>query len=328
MHVFGFMSSSRKSIASAPVSVAMPVRPNDANQPVSVQGGLVSDSAPVSAIGEAQRQARSQLRMAGPAQIYESEWVPALFEMWATATIASVRPKLGDAVLDVACGTGVVARLAARDAGITGRVVGVDLNMEMLSVAQVQSEAAEDLSSATIEWQHADACALPLPDASFNIAYCQFGLPFFSDRSAALQEMHRVLVPGAEVVFTVWQAIEKSPGFAILARTLEDHIGFAHARIVRSAYDLFDVAQLGAMLTAAQFEAISVESRTEIARFRSVGHLLSACLTGSRLGEAVARADDSVRRKLVSDLCARLAPYVSPKGLAFPVEALLIRARK
>ena len=328
MHVFGFMSSGRKSIVSAPVSVAMPVRPSEPDPRVPPQGGLVSEATQAAVIGEGERHVHTQQRTPGPAQIYESEWVPALFQKWASATVATVRPKLGDAVLDVASGTGVVARLAARAVGITGRVVGVDLNPEMLSVAEVQSVAVEDLSSATIEWRQADACSLPLPDASFNVAYCQFGLSFFSDRSAAVQEMYRVLVPGGEVASSVWQAIEKSPGFAILARLLEDHIGIAHAKIVRSAYDLFDTAQLRAMLSAAQFEAISIESRTEIAQFRSVGHFLSACLTGSKLGEAVARADDSVRRKLVSDLCARLAPYVGPKGLAFPVEALLIRARK
>ena len=84
----------------------------------------------------------------------------------------SPRPGRGSACSDVACGTGVVARYAAPLVGPTGRVVGLDRNAEMLTLARAMPQHA----GVTIAWQEGNATALPFPDASFDLVCCQQGL--------------------------------------------------------------------------------------------------------------------------------------------------------
>src|SRR5215470_6682796 len=123
------------------------------------------------------------------AELYERYLVPAVTALWAADLVWRAAPQRGERVLDVACGTGVVARLAARTMG-AGHVVGLDINAEMLAVAR-----AQPAGPAPIEWREASALQLPFPDRAFDLVLCQLGLQFFPDRARALQEMLRVLVP-------------------------------------------------------------------------------------------------------------------------------------
>jgi ubiquinone/menaquinone biosynthesis C-methylase UbiE len=107
-------------------------------------------------------------------EAYERHIVPTLFTPWAEDLLTRVALQPGEHVLDVACGTGIVARLAAPQVGGTGRVVGVDLNTGMLDMARAQALPA----GATVEWQEGDATALPCDDATFDVVCCEQGLQF------------------------------------------------------------------------------------------------------------------------------------------------------
>jgi ubiquinone/menaquinone biosynthesis C-methylase UbiE len=145
-------------------------------------------------------------------EIYERHMVPAIFGPWAEDLITLATPKPGERVLDVACGTGVIARLAAQNVGPKGPVVGLDLNPGMLAVARTVPPPV----AAHIEWREGNVGAMPFPDATFDLALCQQGLQFFPDRLAALREIRRTLVPGGRLAFSVWRPIQHSPGFAAL----------------------------------------------------------------------------------------------------------------
>src|SRR5262249_44016318 len=113
-------------------------------------------------------------------------------------------PRPGERILDVACGTGIVARIAAARVGPAGAVGGVDLNPGMLSVAR-SVMLTDSRSAAPIQWHEASADKLPLPAESFDIVYCQLGLQFFADRAAALREMRRVLGPEERLALMAWR---------------------------------------------------------------------------------------------------------------------------
>ena len=117
------------------------------------------------------------------AEVYEKELVPAIVALWAPLVIDLGHPQKGDRILDVACGTGIVARMVAGRVGPIGGVVGIDLNPGMLKVASAVSTGTH--SGPPIEWQQASADNLPFPSASFNVAFCQLGLQFFADRPAS-----------------------------------------------------------------------------------------------------------------------------------------------
>src|SRR5262245_53875988 len=120
-----------------------------------------------------------------PAEVYEAEFVPALFKPFSPVVADAAQVAAGQRVLDVACGTRVLARTVAARVGAAGAVLGLDANPEMLAVAR--------RLDTTIEWLLGRAEDLPLPDASVDAVVSQFGLMFFDDRVAALREMRRVL---------------------------------------------------------------------------------------------------------------------------------------
>jgi ubiquinone/menaquinone biosynthesis C-methylase UbiE len=138
------------------------------------------------------------------AEVYESAFVPGFFAQWAPLLCDAAGVGPGDEVLDVACGTGIVARTAAERVVPSGRVVGVDLNEAMLAVARRVGPG--------IEWRQGDVSALPFLDAAFDRVLCQMALMFFPDRVGALREMARVAHPGATAAVVVPTAARDDRG--------------------------------------------------------------------------------------------------------------------
>ena len=132
------------------------------------------------------QQERWQLGGNAP-EVYERYLVPAIFGPWAPIVIAQAELQAGERVLDVACGTGVVARLAAQHVGTSGHVTGLDINPRMLAVARSLAPA----QGATVEWREGDAVALPLAEETFDVAFSQLGLQYFADRLQALRAVTR-----------------------------------------------------------------------------------------------------------------------------------------
>ena len=123
--------------------------------------------------------------------------------------LVSASVEAGEAVLDVACGTGIAARTAATVVGAEGTVVGSDINAAMLGLAESISRENQD----GITWDEASALDLPYEDDRFDHAVCQQGVQFFPDPPAGLQEMARVVRPGGTVSITVWSSLGDSPYF-------------------------------------------------------------------------------------------------------------------
>jgi ubiquinone/menaquinone biosynthesis C-methylase UbiE len=124
-------------------------------------------------------------------EIYERWLVGPLFKPWAEMTFDRLALSPGDRVLDIACGTGIVARVARERLGDAGYVLGVDVNPDMLAVARS--------AAPSIDWREGNASALPLRDGEqFDVVVCQQGLQFFPDKAAAAGEMRRALATAVE----------------------------------------------------------------------------------------------------------------------------------
>jgi len=252
------------------------------------------------------------------AEIYERHMVPAIFGPWAEELLAFAPPKPGERVLDVACGTGVVARLAAQHVGPSGTVVGFDLNPGMLAVAR-----ALPPQGARIEWREGNVSAIPFPDAAFNLVLCQQGLQFFPDRSAALREMRRVLVRGGRLALSVWRPIQYSPGFTALATALGRCIALEAATLMQNPFALGSAEELRTLFTGTGFKDVVLRPAAKTLRFPSPEEFVQLYVAATPLAGIVAQANDNARAALIAEVSATLKSYVDHQGLTFPIEAHL-----
>ncbi len=258
------------------------------------------------------------------AENYERNLVPIIFAPWATDLVEIAVLQPGDRVLDVACGTGIVARVAARKLGDAGSVTGLDASAPMITAAR----AAATAEGLAVEWREASAVELPFPEAAFDILLCQSGLQFFPNRPTSLREMHRVLKPGGRLILSVWGPIERSPGFAVAADALTRHIGPEAARPITSgAFGLSDAEELRALITDAKFKDVTVHVAVKTLRYPSPDEFVLRHLAGSPLGRAVGDAGENALAALLAEVGARLASAVDGRGLAFPIEANIAVAR-
>ena len=252
-------------------------------------------------------------------EIYERDLVPGIFGPWASLVVDLAPPRIGDRVLDVACGTGIVARAAAKRVGPTGAVVGVDLNPGMLAIAR--SVATEH---SAIEWVEGSADNLNFPSESFDIVYCQLGLQYFPDRAVALCEMRRMLRQTGRFGLMVWRRIDESPGFAALADALERHVSPEAAAIMRAPFSLSDSHALATLVCSAGFKHVSIAVRIDTVRFSSTERFVRSFVAGSPLA---AHVREAALENLTGEVLSEMLPFTNDGALAFPITAQLLSAR-
>src|SRR5215211_2542097 len=151
-------------------------------------------------------------------EIYERVLVAPLFRPFAEQLVARVAPTRDDIIVDVACGTGIVARVARERLGPEARIVGVDVAPAMLAVARAVDP--------TIDWREGNAVSLPVSAGErFTVLTCQQGLQFMPDKPAAVRERRRVLAPGGRVAIATWRSLEDVRGMRDLNEVAERHVG-------------------------------------------------------------------------------------------------------
>jgi len=250
-------------------------------------------------------------------EAYERYMVPALFAPWATDLVARLSLHPGEHVLDVACGTGSVARLAAKRVSPGGTVTGLDLNPGMLAVARSLPHA----SDVRMDWRAGSAMALPFANALFNVVLCQQGLQFFPDRVAALREMHRVLVPRGRLGLSVWRSLQHNPYMAALGNALEHHVSAEAAAGARTVCALGDAEALRSLLLQAGFREVRISIAILVMRFASVEAFVPGQFAATPFAGAVAALDAPARTALLEDVRMALRSYTDDTGVAVPIEA-------
>ena len=240
---------------------------------------------------------------------------------WAPGLVELAGLQQGERVLDLACGTGLVARLAAPAVGTTGRVTGLDINAGMLAAARSLSPPP----GAAITWVQGNAQAMDLPDTSFDVILCQQGLQFFPDKPAALREMRRVLVPGGRVLMSVWKSA--GPYNVAVADALERHAGVETATRYRASRVVPDAHALRRLLVDAGFRAVEVRASAMTMRLPALESFVLGHLAGNPVAGAVAALSDEQRAALAKDVKGALDAYADGDGVAVPDEINVAMAR-
>lgn len=252
------------------------------------------------------------------AEVYEEFFIPALFAQWATRVAQAATIGAGHRVLDVACGTGVLARTAADLVKPGGSVVGLDLNAGMLIVAE---RTAPD-----IEWRQGRAEALPFDDESFDSVVSQFGLMFFEDPPKAIREMMRVVKRSATVAVAVWASLDTTPGYAAVVSLLERLFGKEIADALRAPFILGDTEALKSIFAEAGVYNPAIVTQQGTARFSSIQSWIYTDIKGWTLADTI---DDRQFQILLKEANQVLQPFVMADGsVAFDASAHIVTATR
>lgn len=255
-----------------------------------------------------------------PPENYQRFFVPAIGRPLAEDLLREASLTRGERVLDVGCGTGVVARLAAEKVGPDGRVVGLDNNPGMLAVAQSSS------AGQSIEWRHASADRMPFPDETFDVVLCQLSLQFMPDQMLVLREMHRLLVPGGRLVLNVPGPAD--PLFRTLADAMEHHIAHEAARFVNAVFSLHEDAQIRGMLINAGFRGVEVQAYVKALLLPRAHSFLWQYIRSTPLAGAVAEASEQSRAAMENEVLASWIEQDGEDGLRYTQRIVMASAHR
>jgi ubiquinone/menaquinone biosynthesis C-methylase UbiE len=238
---------------------------------------------------------------------YEQYFVPAIGRPLAEDLVSRAHLVAGERIVDVACGTGIVARIAADKVGPDGAVNAVDMNPGMLAVARATSPGR-----APVSWHEADATSLPLDDGSHDVVFCQLGLQFFPDKVAALREAHRVLAPGGRILVNV-------PGsepelFEALARALADHVSDQAAGFVHVVFSLHKTDELQRLIAEAGFSSVEATSSIMTLRLPDPTAFLWQYVHATPLVSTIAGLDNEQRAAIEHDVVSDWQRHVTSDG--------------
>ena len=258
-------------------------------------------------------------------ELYERYLVPAITSIWASDQIDRANPQPTDHILDVACGTGAVTRLASQRV-INGRVVGLDFNAGMLGVAR-----SIPTSGAPIEWIEGSALSLPFADQSFDLVLCQLGLQFFPDRPLALHEMHRVLRPQGRVALSVYSPIERTPAAHAFVLALDGHLGPEASKIKRAEHLFSSPQEVAGLLAEADFVQVGASTVAKQITFPSVFDYVRFQLIATPMAGLLSGRSDTAREADIREIASRTEAGLPPEmlrggRLCFPQEAYVVTA--
>jgi ubiquinone/menaquinone biosynthesis C-methylase UbiE len=252
---------------------------------------------------------------------YERYFVPAIGRPAATGLVAAAQLRPGERVLDVACGTGIVARLAAEQVAPGGHVTGLDVNPGMIAVARASAPP-----EASIEWHQAPAEHMPLEDGSFDVVLCGMGLQFFSDREAGLREMYRVLVPGGRAVLNLPGPIPRV--FSVFEEALTRNLGPEAAGFASLVFSLHEPDEIRSLVRAAGFDEIRIASDTGVLRVPPPKQFMWQYIHATPLAGALAGAGEERRAALERDVLSGWEDYVEGGNLMLEVRMTTVVATK
>ncbi len=258
------------------------------------------------------------------AQRYQEIVVPYLLGIFASALVDHAALTLGEAVLDVGCGTGAAARAAAQRVGTTGAVVGVDINPGMIAVAQAQPP----VDGATIEYSIHGATDLPFDAEYFDAVVCAQVLQFVPDRIAALAQMRRVIKPGGRVLISAWCALDENPYFGAQVRSVTDHLGTEGGAPLRAGFQLSDATLISAAFKAAGFDSVEISAKELMLDLPPMETFAAQQLTATPSAALFAAASTEKQQAIIDDISAQLAPYRTADGVKLPVRSWFARAIK
>lgn len=255
------------------------------------------------------------------AELYEKYLVPGWFNALTAITMDYVGDLKGKSVLDIATGTGIVPRFAAKKIGKNGKIVGIDINKGMLAVAA-------HLSIPHTELLFGDATKLEFDDELFDVVTCSQGFQFFPDRPAAAKEMYRVLKPGGRAVLATWSSLPENPAHEILVAMIEKYYGVEASQFLEPPFAYTDKISMHDTFESAGFKNVHVKTHGITSSFMNPMDFVTAMVGATPAAMAVkpeSKEYPAFSKEIASTLKEK---YTHGKGIKFPMHSTFIVADK
>lgn len=249
---------------------------------------------------------------------YEQYYVPSVLVYSTPLLLERAAPSAGERVLDVACRTGIAARMTVPMIEPSGEVTGVDINPDMLAVAR-RSCGNEDL-----EWIEGPAENLPFNDRSFDLVLCQHGLEFFADRQTSLREMRRVLDRGGRAAISVWQALDQNPVMQAVNEVIARNFNKPVSAIAHS-FSCGDRDEVAAWLVNAGFNQIKIYPVIHPVRFKDPRRFIKFLLQERTASPVYAQVSTpfirTLHQKIAYEIAWLVQKYTTANILSFDMSA-------
>ena len=229
--------------------------------------------------------------------------MPAIYAQWAGRVADIAEIDLGQHVLDVACGTGTLARAVQLETGLSGKIIGLDINEKMLASAQAHSSG--------IEWQLGDASAMPFEKSRFDRVMCQFALMFINNRVAVIKEMLRVCKPDGLVVLATWGPLHRNGAYDALINLVDRYLGSHAALKLSSPWSLGKPGVMDALLLTSGVNEYECHQRVGQASYPSMRAFIETHL---RLTGEFDNLNEQCLGEVFSAADKELHPFLAPGG--------------
>jgi ubiquinone/menaquinone biosynthesis C-methylase UbiE len=252
------------------------------------------------------------------AENYERFFVPKIATPVSVALLEAATLQPGERVLDVACGTGLIARLAAEGVGPSGSVTGLDLSPDMINCARA-------VSPSTVDWHVGDATSLPFADGAYDVVLCQMGLMFMHDRHAAVTEMRRVTAAGGRVVVNTPGVIP--PLFALMEEALVAHISADLGGFVQAVFSMHNPEDVASLLRDGGLIDVTAAAPTATLNLGTPAEFLWQYINLTPMGPFVAEATAGAQGAMERQVLDSWQPFIRNDTISIKLPMVVASGR-
>jgi SAM-dependent methyltransferase len=254
---------------------------------------------------------------------YDEYLGPLLSEPYAVDLVSRLTIAAGDAILELACGTGILTRHLTAKLPLGASLTATDVSEPMMAVAQEKIDPVEPVT-----WQTADACALPFGDDWFDIVVCQFGMMFVADKLVAFREVSRVLHPSGTFVFNVWDSLAANPFGRIGQEVVSTFFTSDPPNFYQVSWGMHDTAAIAALLDQAGFADIQCSTHALDGHAPSARHVATGMVTGNPVLHAIEERATAPPETIIEAVTARLTTEFGAGPVKIPTRAHLLIAQR
>ena len=255
--------------------------------------------------------------------VYDRYLGPLFFQPYAEDLAARLRVEGNAAVLELACGTGILTRELRKRLPSTVKLIATDLNEPMFQDASARFAQGE-----AVEWRQADACSLPFSDQMFDAVACQFGIMFVPDKALAAREAHRVLKPAGLFLFNVWDAMEHNELGRIAHETISSFFEKNPPTFYQVPFGYHDQAEIKCVLEEAGFRDVRLDVVAKVGGASQPEDAAIGLVQGNPVAVAIVERDSALLPVITDAVAGALRKRFGESTIRAPMRAIVVEARR